>query len=39
LSFCDGNCFEFDVTVVALLVIDDGPNNESNGSFFVCVVG
>ncbi len=38
LSFCDGICLEFAVTVVKLLAVDDGPNNDSNGSFFVCIV-
>ncbi len=38
LSFSDGNCFEFDVSVVELLVLDNGPNNDSNASFFACVV-
>jgi hypothetical protein len=39
LSFCAGGCFALDLAVVELLVVEDGPNNDSNESVLVCLVG
>jgi hypothetical protein len=39
LSFCEEDCFEFELLVLEWLVVVDGPNNESNESFFVCRAG
>ena len=40
LSFCDGSCFEVDVTVLELLlVVEEGPKSESKESFRFCRAG